>query len=57
MEEDKARLPDSAFQGRTPNEMFFGRGEWVPDRLAAERAAARQARLDFNRSLRYGICA
>ncbi|MCP4679908.1 MAG: transposase, partial [Deltaproteobacteria bacterium] len=37
-------LPHSAFRGQTPDEMYFGTGDDVPNQLAAARAKARQAR-------------
>ena len=49
-------MPHSAFQGQTPDEMFFGRGNAVPDELAAARKQARAARLQANRSLSCERC-
>jgi len=43
--EHNSRLPHSAFRGQTPDEMFFGTGESVPDALVTARAAARRTRL------------
>jgi hypothetical protein len=39
--EHKHSMPHSAFQGQTPDEMYFGRGAHVPDELVARRLAAR----------------
>jgi transposase InsO family protein len=52
-----ARLPHSAFRGQTPDEMYFGTGDGVPDRLAAARAAARRARLETHRAQSCAVCA
>jgi putative transposase len=51
------RSTHSAFQGQTPDEMYFGTGEGVPDVLKARREAARQARMRANRSSRCATCA
>jgi hypothetical protein len=55
--EHNSKIPHAAFQGQTPDEMYFGTGASVPDTLAAARRAARQARLDFNRRERCATCA
>ena len=47
----------TAFDGQTPDEMFFGTGAHVPDALATARAYARQARLATNRALQCAVCA
>lgn len=39
------RLPHSAADGQTPDELFFGTGTHVPDALSTARSVARQARL------------
>ena len=57
VDEHNTRLPHSAFRGQTPDEMYFGTGRNVPARLAAAREAARQARLQANRSRRCAVCA
>ena len=56
VEEYNHNLPHSAFNGQTPDEMYFGRGDGVPDELAAARARARQARLEANRHLSCESC-
>jgi len=43
-------MPHSAFEGQTPDEMYRGRGDHVPDELAARRHAARQQRVASNRA-------
>ena len=42
-------MPHAAFHGQTPDEIYFGRGDDVPDQLATARRLARQARLEANR--------
>jgi hypothetical protein len=37
-------MPHSAFQGQTPDEVFFGIGDEVPKRLAEARESAREIR-------------
>jgi hypothetical protein len=49
-------LPHAAFQGQTPDEMYFDTGSEVPMQLAAAKVAARQARLDANRAVRCQSC-
>jgi len=55
--EHNSRLPHSAFRGQTPDEMYFGTGDAVPDQLAEARRAARDARLAANRARQCAICA
>ena len=50
VEEHNSRLPHSAFQGQTPDEMYYGTGCDVPEKLATARADARRSRLQANRS-------
>ncbi len=50
MNEHNTRIPHSAFQGQTPDEVYFGTGSDVPDQLEAARAIARHERLDSNRA-------
>ena len=54
--EHNSRLPHSAFCGQTPDEMYFGTGAAVPERLDQARAAARARRLQTNRALQCGAC-
>jgi putative transposase len=46
--EHNSRLPHSAFQGQTPDEMYLGTGHHIPGVLEAARQAARQSRRDEN---------
>jgi hypothetical protein len=49
-------LPHSAFRGQTPNEMYFGTGGHVPDKLNANMKSARQARMTMNRLTTCSTC-
>jgi putative transposase len=49
-------LPHSAFQGQTPDEMYFGTGNAVPADLMARAAVARRARVEANRSTSCEAC-
>lgn len=49
-------MPHSAFQGQTPDEVYFGRGDDVPDELAARRRMARQQRVVSNRFAACSAC-
>ena len=49
-------LPHSAFRGQTPDEMYFGTGDAVPTDLRSRAAAARQARVEANRSASCATC-
>jgi hypothetical protein len=56
VQEHNTVLPHSAFRGQTPDEMYFGKGDVVPADLTARAAAARQARVEANRSAACGRC-
>ena len=49
-------LPHSAFQGQTPDEMYFGTGGAVPADLQSDAAATRRTRVEANRSASCEIC-
>jgi transposase InsO family protein len=49
VDEHNARLPHSAFRGQTPDEMYFGTGDHIPEDLDAARKVARQSRMKLNR--------
>ena len=55
--EHNTKIPHAAFHGQTPDEMYFGRGDGVAERLAEERAIARRQRLELNRAQRCAACA
>ena len=54
--EHNTKLPHSAFQGQTPDEIYFGRGEDVPEQLAEARRIVRDVRLQTNRGLSCDGC-
>jgi len=54
--EHNAELPHSAFRGQTPDEMYFGTGEGVPDDLKARRREARAKRMETNRARSCRVC-
>ena len=49
-------MPHSAFEGQTPDEMYFGTGGAVAINLAIARQAAREERMRTNRAARCGVC-
>jgi putative transposase len=49
-------MPHAAFNGQTPDEMFFGTGDEVTPSLAGARRTAREERSMVNRSARCGVC-
>jgi transposase InsO family protein len=56
VQEHNRVLPHSAFRGQTPDELYFGTGDAIAADLAARVAAARQARVEANRSAACGTC-
>ena len=56
VEEHNSKMPHSAFQGQTPDEMYYGTGHDVPANLASARADARRSRLQANRVLTCESC-
>ncbi|MCZ6529540.1 MAG: DDE-type integrase/transposase/recombinase [Chloroflexi bacterium] len=49
-------MPHSAFQGETPDEMYFGTGGAVAFELGIARRTARDERMKANRAARCGVC-
>jgi transposase InsO family protein len=49
-------MPHAAFDGQTPDEMYFGTGGAVPAELATARDTAREERMKANRSAGCGVC-
>jgi transposase InsO family protein len=49
-------MPHSAFNGQTPDEMYFGTGRSVPAKLATARENAREERMKANRLAGCGVC-
>ena len=56
VQEHNTRLPHSAFQGQTPDEMYFQNGDHIPRQLEAARQEACQARAEANRKRDCGAC-
>lgn len=54
--EHNSRLPHSAFRGQTPDEMYFGTGNAVPEELAAAKVEAGHERMEVNRALTCPVC-
>jgi putative transposase len=54
--EHNQRIPHAAFEGQTPDEVYFGRGDHVPDELALARREARKRRSDLNRAAACAAC-
>jgi transposase InsO family protein len=50
-------MPHAAFEGQTPDEVYFGNDGDVVARLAQRRLEARQARLEANRTTSCAACA
>jgi hypothetical protein len=50
------RIPHSAFDGQTPDEMYFGRSATIPDELAERRRDARRRRVEQNRRVSCSTC-
>jgi putative transposase len=49
-------MPHAAFEGQTPDEMYFGAGDEVTKNLAVARKTAREKRMKENRAVRCGVC-
>jgi transposase InsO family protein len=49
-------MPHSAFEGQTPDEIFFGIGDELAKRLSAARETAREERMKENRAARCDVC-
>jgi len=49
-------MPHSAFEGQTPDEMYFGTGGVVAIELGIARKTAREERMKANRTARCGVC-
>ena len=54
--EHNVRLPHSAFRGQTPDEIYFGTGDHVPDELETAKTIARQSRAEANRATACHVC-
>jgi hypothetical protein len=49
-------VPHSAFEGQTPDEVFFGIGAEVPKSLSDARKKAREQRMNANRTAQCDVC-
>jgi transposase InsO family protein len=56
VEQHNTQMPHSAFEGQTPDEMYFGTAVNLPGELAAAKGNARAARLSANRALSCEAC-
>jgi transposase InsO family protein len=56
VDEHNTRLPHSAFRGQTPDEMYFGTGDHIPDDLRIAKKEARESRMEVNRSTSCPTC-
>lgn len=56
VEQHNTQMPHAAFQGQTPDEMYFGTAANLPVDLAAAREQARSARLAANRATSCDRC-
>jgi hypothetical protein len=54
--EHNSRLPHSAFAGQTSDEIYYGKGDAVPQQLNQARVGARVRRLQTNRALHCATC-
>ena len=54
--ENNEHVPHSAFEGQTPDEMYFATGADVPEKLKAVPLLARQARREANLALSCSAC-
>ncbi len=51
VEEHNVHLPHTAFSDRSPDQMYFGRGNEIPEELKKRRQQAQRERLERNRTL------
>jgi len=56
VQQHNAVMPHSAHRGQTPDEVFAGVGDLVPELLAEQRRKARQRRIETNRALSCDSC-
>ena len=56
VEAHNTEIPHSAFRGQTPDEMYYGRGKDVPDKVEAAKTQARASRLMANRATSCSAC-
>ena len=51
IEQHNTVMPHYAFQGQTPDEIYFGQGDTIPEQLKDFKIQARQERIAANRAL------
>lgn len=56
VDQHNTHMPHSAFQGQTPDEMYFGTGSDIPKQLHTSRIAARELRMQVNRAQTCRTC-
>jgi hypothetical protein len=56
VEQHNTHMPHSAFQGQTPDEMYFGTEDDIPKQLQESRIAARESRMKMNRAQTCQAC-
>lgn len=56
VEQHNSHLPHSAFEGQTPDEMYFGTGDGIPKKLEEKKLKARELRLKSNRERNCHVC-
>ena len=56
VEAHNTQIPHSAFRGQTPDEIYYERGQDIPEQLEVAKALARAARLKANRQLSCMLC-
>ena len=56
VEQHNAHMPHSAFQGQTPDEMYFGTDDDIPLQMQESRLAARESRMKMNRAQTCQTC-
>jgi len=56
VEQHNSHLPHSAFKGQTPDEMYFGTGDGIPEKLEAAKLQARELRVKTNRERNCQVC-
>ena len=54
--EHNTEMPHHAFDGRTPDEVYFGQADRVHDRLRAARRQARRERMEHDRGQSCRVC-
>jgi len=56
VEAHNTQIPHSAFRGQTPDEMYYGRGQEIPDHLEEAKRRARAERVKANREMLCALC-